>query len=214
MLASLCLLFFFLSCIWRRKKWQPTQVFLLGKFHGQRSLVGYSPWDCKSVRYDLATKQQSLSLKKKYACIHICKQKYCLWKTWPKKKISISSGFYFWILVAEECLCCLTFAEDRFRKCAGLCKYACIYDTWASQAALVARNPPASGEGVRSVPGLGRSSGGGNGNRLQYSCLEKFHGQRSLVGYSPWDCKSVRYDLATKQQSLSLKKKICMYTHM
>ena len=31
---------------WRRK-WQPTPVFLLGKFHGQRSLAGYSPWGCK-----------------------------------------------------------------------------------------------------------------------------------------------------------------------
>ena len=31
---------------WKRK-WQPTPVFLLGKFHGQRSLVGYSPWGCK-----------------------------------------------------------------------------------------------------------------------------------------------------------------------
>ena len=29
--------------IWRRK-WQPTPVLLPGKFHGQRSLVGYSPW--------------------------------------------------------------------------------------------------------------------------------------------------------------------------
>ena len=28
---------------WRRK-WQPTPVFLLGKSHGQRSLVGYSSW--------------------------------------------------------------------------------------------------------------------------------------------------------------------------
>ena len=27
-----------------RKKWQLTPVFLPGKFHGQRSLVGYSPW--------------------------------------------------------------------------------------------------------------------------------------------------------------------------
>ena len=35
-----------------------------------------------------------------------------------------------------------------------------------------------------SVPGLGRSLGGGNGNPLQYSC-----GQRSLVGYSPWGHK-------------------------
>ena len=31
----------------RRRKWQPTPVFLPGKFHGQRSLVGYSPWDRK-----------------------------------------------------------------------------------------------------------------------------------------------------------------------
>ena len=26
-----------------------TPVFLLGKFHGQGSLVGYSPWGCKRV---------------------------------------------------------------------------------------------------------------------------------------------------------------------
>ena len=31
---------------WRRK-WQPTPVFLPGKLHGQRSLVGYSPWGHK-----------------------------------------------------------------------------------------------------------------------------------------------------------------------
>ena len=29
---------------WRRK-WQPAPVFLPGQFHGQRILVGYSPWD-------------------------------------------------------------------------------------------------------------------------------------------------------------------------
>ena len=36
-----------------------------------------------------------------------------------------------------------------------------------------------------SVPGVGRSPGGGHGNPLQYSCLENPYGQRSLVGYSP-----------------------------
>ena len=30
---------------WRRE-WQPTPVFLPGEFHGQRSLVSYSPWGC------------------------------------------------------------------------------------------------------------------------------------------------------------------------
>ena len=32
--------------LWRRK-WQPTPVFLPGKFHGQRSLAIYSPWTCR-----------------------------------------------------------------------------------------------------------------------------------------------------------------------
>ena len=31
---------------WRRK-WQPTLVFLLGEFHGQRSLADDSIWGCK-----------------------------------------------------------------------------------------------------------------------------------------------------------------------
>ena len=29
------------------RKWQPTVVFLPGKYHGQRSLAGYSPWGHK-----------------------------------------------------------------------------------------------------------------------------------------------------------------------
>ena len=33
---------------WSRK-WQPTLVFLSGKFHGQRSLAGYSPWGHKEL---------------------------------------------------------------------------------------------------------------------------------------------------------------------
>ena len=40
-----------------------------------------------------------------------------------------------------------------------------------------------------SIPGSGKSPGEGNGNPLQYSCLEKSHGQKSLVGYSPKGCK-------------------------
>ena len=32
------------------------------------------------------------------------------------------------------------------------------------------------------IPGLGRSSGEGNGNPLQYSCLDKSHGKKSLEG--------------------------------
>ena len=49
-----------------RKKWQPTPVFLPGKSHGQRSLLGYSP-GCQKVGCDLVTKQQHGK-----PCIFIC----------------------------------------------------------------------------------------------------------------------------------------------
>ena len=63
-----------------------------------------------------------------------------------------------------------------------------------TQVAPVVKNPPANAGDVRdsgSIPGLGRSPGGGHGNPFQYSCLENPHGQRSLAGYSPWACKEL-----------------------
>ena len=39
------------------------------------------------------------------------------------------------------------------------------------------------------IPGLGRFPRGRQGNPLQHSWLENPHGQRSLVGYSPWGRK-------------------------
>ena len=45
---------------WRRA-WQPTPAFLSGESHGQRSLVGYSPWCCKESNTTEATK---------HACTH------------------------------------------------------------------------------------------------------------------------------------------------
>ena len=52
-----------------------------------------------------------------------------------------------------------------------------IYYTlmWASQVVLVIKNLPANAGDIRdtgSVPELGRSPEGGNGNPLQYTCLE------------------------------------------
>ena len=41
-----------------------------------------------------------------------------------------------------------------------------------------------------SIPGLGGIPGKGNGNPLQYSCLENpMDGQRNLAGNSQWSCK-------------------------
>ena len=50
------------------------------------------------------------------------------------------------------------------------------YDSnWASQVGLVVKNLPAQAGDIRYaglIPGSGRSPGGGQGNPLQYSCLE------------------------------------------
>ena len=54
------------------------------------------------------------------------------------------------------------------------------------------------------IPWWRRSSGGGHGNLLQYSCLENPEGQRSLEGYSPWGCKKL--DM-TEQLSTTQNKK-------
>ena len=61
---------------------------------------------------------------------------------------------------------------------------------------LVVNDPPANARDTRdtrdtgSIPGSGRFLRVGNGNPLQPIFLPgDFHGQRSLVGYSPWGCK-------------------------
>ena len=51
--------------------------------------------------------------------------------------------------------------------------------SWVSQVVLVVKNLPDNTEDSRdasSIPGLGRSLGGGHGNPLQYSCRENPHG--------------------------------------
>ena len=53
-----------------------------------------------------------------------------------------------------------------------------------------------------SIAGLGISRGEGNGNPLHYSYLENPHGQRSLAGYSEWDCKELEM---TEQLSTNTK---------
>ena len=55
----------------------------------------------------------------------------------------------------------------------------------------VSKEYPCNVRDMGSIPGLGRPPGGGYGNPLQYYCLEKPHGQRSLVGYSPWGHKEL-----------------------
>ena len=79
---------------WRREQ-LPTPVFLPGEFHGQRSLVGYSPWGCRESD---TTEQLTLSLSKQ--------QKFILTRVWRQKsKIFLQklqgrvlmTGFWRWL---------------------------------------------------------------------------------------------------------------------
>ena len=71
----------------------------------------------------------------------------------------------------------------------SLCYWGLPNYSWASQVALVIKNLPANAEDIRdvgSIPALGRSPGGGNGNPLQYSCLE------NPIDKEPGGLKSMR----------------------
>ena len=50
-----------LGKITQKKKQQPNPVFLLGKSHGQRSLVGYSSWDRKDMDTTEVTDHSSVN---------------------------------------------------------------------------------------------------------------------------------------------------------
>ena len=67
-----------------------------------------------------------------------------------------------------------------------------IYElVWASQVALVVKNPSANAGDIRDVglfPGSGRSPGGGDGYPLQYSSPWRIPGAEE-PGRVPWGCK-------------------------
>ena len=75
---------------------------------------------------------------------------------------------------------------------------------WASQVALVVKNPPANvgdARGTSSIPKWGRSFGVGNGNPLQHSCIpwtEEPDGQQSM------EPQNVQLDWATEHRCILL----------
>ena len=63
------------------------------------------------------------------------------------------------------------------------------------------------------IPRLGRSPGGGHGNPFQYSRLENPHGQRILVGYSPWGRQESDNDWATKHSTVHVWPRVSRSHH-
>ena len=66
-----------------------------------------------------------------------------------------------------------------------------------NQVALVVKNSPANAGDTRdtsSIPGLGRSSGEGNGNPLQHSCLKKIPWTEESSGLQYMGSQRVRHN--------------------
>ena len=57
-------------------------------------------------------------------------------------------------------------------------------ESWASLVAQMIKESICSLAALGLIPRVGRSTGAGHGNPLQYSCLENVHGQKSLAGYT------------------------------
>ena len=72
---------------------------------------------------------------------------------------------------------------------ASLFVYLCLH--WGFPYGSVGKEFICNGGDLGLIPGLERVSGEGNGNPLQYSCLDNPHGQRNLAGYSPWPPKEL-----------------------
>ena len=69
--------------------------------------------------------------------------------------------------------------------------YPLLYSGVSLVAQTVNKKSACNVGNLGSIPGLERSLEGGLGNPLKYSCLENPHGQRSLMGHSPWGHKEL-----------------------
>ena len=99
----------------------------------------------------------------------VCTQTMYIYKAFYKRQYYFSHLPARFQQVLPLHLSSSDFLIDSFRI------YIHISLRWASQVALVVKKPPANPghiEEAGSVPSLGRYSGEGNGNLLQYSCLE------------------------------------------
>ena len=72
------------------------------------------------------------------------------------------------------------FRLKNLKKSINVSIVLCSKSSWGFPGGSGSKESACNVGDLSSVPGWERSSGGGYGNPLQYSCLENPHGQRSL----------------------------------
>ena len=129
------------------RQWHPTPVLLLGKSHGWRSLVGYSPWGREE-----SDMTERLHFPFSLSCIGEGNgsplQCSCLEN--PR------DGGAWWAAI-----CGVAQSRTRLTRLSSSSS-----SRWS-----VVMNPPTKAGDAGLIPGWGRAPGEGNGSPLQYSCL-------------------------------------------
>ena len=166
----------------RRRQWHPTPVLLPGKSHGQRSLVGCSPWG----RWE-SDMTEWLHFHFSLSCIGEGNGNplQCSWLENPR------DGGAWWAAVYG-----VAQSRTRLKRLSSSSSrvFKGFHGSLDGKASAYNAGDPGS------VPGLGRSLGEGNGNPLQYSCLE------NPMDRGAWRAKvhevaRVRHNWAAKQQA-------------
>ena len=99
-----------------RSKWQPTPVFLPGGSHGQRSLVGYSPWNHR-VRHDWATNTFT-----RFLSLFMSYETYFLLYKFSKSFLFRDIKWYPFSLIFINTVVIIPASEDRLWELLGVNK--------------------------------------------------------------------------------------------
>ena len=113
---------------------------------------------------------------------HVEKQEKRTGSSYPANITGPSAGFS---KLPQSVLCCWVKLKDKHQAGRGGCVRTSVQESeilWIS-APTFTRKISFNARDQGLMPGLGRFPEEGNGYPLQYSCLEKFHGQRSLADY-------------------------------
>ena len=105
----------------------------------------------------------------------------CLWKALLSILVCVWGLYWMYSLnVLEQ----LTSSRSHLWKCVALDFFFFFYQTWMY---LDGKEFSCNVGDLGSIPGSGRSPAEGNGNNIPVFLPGEFHGQRSLMGYIPWD---------------------------
>ena len=170
------------------------------KSHGQRSLVGCSPWGRKESDTTVAMSGLRLIYSSPGACaVGRCFRR----EPWFSRRLETVRGAGRH-MPHSSCIACVDVHgfPDREMPTHAHLPPSPFKGHFQSILRIRKRGFPGGSEGnasacnaggLGSIPGLGRSPGERNGNPLQYTISSNMpgesHGQRSLAGYSPWGCK-------------------------